>query len=85
MTETTSARPIKLVTPIASVVVMTFNRPFGLRRCLASLSCQTLDPTAFEVVVIDVSSPPVDHVLAEFQLQLRITHQPAENLGVAGK
>lgn len=62
---------------------MTFNRPLGLQRCLASLACQTLDPSAFEVVVIDVSSPPVDHVLMEFQNRMLICHQPAPNRGVA--
>ena len=38
---------------------------------------------AFEVVVIDVSSPPVDEVLAHFQEQLCLIHHPAANLGVA--
>ena len=69
--------------PLASVVVMTFNRPDALRRCLASLAAQTLDPGTFEVVVVDVSSPPVDAVLEDFREAVRLTHHPAPNLGVA--
>lgn len=70
-------------TPLATVVVMTFNRPDGLHRCLTSLSRQTLDPAVFDVVVVDVSTPPVDAVLETFLERLRILHHPAPNLGVA--
>ncbi len=70
-------------TPRASVVVMTFNRPGGLRRCLTSLASQSLDPRAFEVVVVDVSTPPVGDVVAAFGERLRIIHHVAPNLGVA--
>jgi GT2 family glycosyltransferase len=69
--------------PLASVVVMSFNRPDGLRRCLASLAAQSLDPRSFEVVVVDVSSPPVDAVLAPFGQRLQLNHQTGPNLGVA--
>ncbi|QVL52800.1 MAG: glycosyltransferase [Cyanobium sp. M30B3] len=69
--------------PQASVVVMTFNRPDGLRRCLASLAAQSLDSQSFEVVVVDVSSPPMDQVLAPFRQRLQLSHQPAPNRGVA--
>jgi GT2 family glycosyltransferase len=69
--------------PVASVVVMTFNRPDSLRRCLNSLAAQCLDPLSFEVVVVDVSSPPVDEVLAPFQQRLQISHQLGPNRGVA--
>jgi len=69
--------------PMASVVVMTFKRPDGLRRCLTSLASQSFDPQSFEVVVVDVSSPPVDEVLAPFHPRLQLSHQPAPNRGVA--
>jgi glycosyltransferase involved in cell wall biosynthesis len=69
--------------PCVSVVVMTFNRPDGLRRCLSSLAAQSLDPQIFEVVVVDVSSPPVDQVLEPFQQRLQLSHQPVPNRGVA--
>ena len=83
VTATPNNLPDSKVAPGASVVVMTFNRPDSLHRCLASLTAQTLAPVAFEVVVIDVSSPPVDEVLAHFQEQLCLIHHPAANLGVA--
>ena len=35
--------PENTVAPGTSVVVMTFNRPDSLRRCLASLAAQSLD------------------------------------------
>lgn len=69
--------------PVASVVVMTFNRPDELGRCLASLATQTLDRESFEVVVVDVSTPPVDAVLAPLRDRLHLVHHPVANLGVA--
>lgn len=69
--------------PRASVVTMTFNRPAALRRCLASLATQTLPSHDFEVVVVDVSTPPVTSVLAEFTAQLQLVHCIAANAGVA--
>jgi glycosyltransferase involved in cell wall biosynthesis len=67
-----------------SVVVMTFNRPEPLQRCLASLGAQTLSREAFEVVVIDVSDRPVKDVLAEFADRLHLVHHVGPNRGVAG-
>lgn len=67
-----------------SVVVMTFDRPASLRRCLASLASQTLARDAFEVVVVDVSTRPVGDVLGEFAASLRVIHHVGPNLGVAG-
>lgn len=69
--------------PRVSVVTMTFNRPAALRRCLVSLAAQTLSTNAFEVVVVDVSTPPVTDVLAEFAAQLQIVHVVVPNGGVA--
>jgi len=70
--------------PRVSVIVMTFNRPDSLRRCLASLTRQSLPYSAFEVVVVDVSTPHVDGVSQEFAGRLRVVHHCAVNLGVAG-
>jgi glycosyltransferase involved in cell wall biosynthesis len=39
--------------PLVSVVVPTKGRPDLLRRCLAALRNQTLDPASFEVLVVD--------------------------------
>ncbi|HYS12996.1 MAG TPA: glycosyltransferase [Burkholderiaceae bacterium] len=39
--------------PRISVVVPTFRRPALLRRCLDALIAQRIDPTAFEIIVVD--------------------------------
>lgn len=67
-----------------SVIVMTFNRPEPLRRCLESLASQTLPSDQFEVVLVDASNVPVVDVVAEFSGPLRLVHLPGPNLGVAG-
>jgi cellulose synthase/poly-beta-1,6-N-acetylglucosamine synthase-like glycosyltransferase len=65
-----------------SVIVMTFNRPEPLRRCLESLASQTLPSDQFEVVLVDASNVPVVDVVAEFSGPLRLVHLPGPNLGV---
>lgn len=67
-----------------SVVVMTFNRPESLRRCLASLVAQTMSHEAFEVVVVDVSDPAIEGLSAEYAEKLQLIHYVGRNLGVAG-
>lgn len=42
---------------IASIVIATHNRPDSLRQLLVDLSDQSIDPTAFEVIVVDDESP----------------------------
>ena len=69
--------------PRVSVIVMTFNRPAPLRRCLTSLTAQTLSPEAFEVIVVDASDRPARDVLAGFAGRLRVAHHVTPNLGVA--
>jgi GT2 family glycosyltransferase len=68
----------------ASVVVMTFNRPASLRRCLESLEAQSLDRHEYEVVVVDASATPVCEIVAEFSDRLNLVHHVVANLGVAG-
>ena len=79
MGDETHARPSRV-----SVVVMTFNRPDPLRRCLESLAVQTLPAEAFEVIVVDVSDRPVADVVAEFAGRVNVIHHVGPNLGVAG-
>ena len=67
-----------------SVIVMTFNRPEPLRRCLESLASQSLPSDQFEVVLVDASNVPVVDVVAAFFGRLRLVHLPGPNLGVAG-
>ena len=47
-----------------SLIVATKDRPADLRRLLESLSLQTSFPA--EVVVVDASQPPAEHVIAAF-------------------
>ncbi len=42
--------------PTVSVITPTFDRPAAVARLLASLACQTLAPTLFEVILIDDGS-----------------------------
>ena len=69
--------------PLVSVVVMTFNRPEQLKRCLASLAAQTLGMERFEVILVDSSTPTVDVHLEPFRDHLVIHHHAVTNRGVA--
>lgn len=66
-----------------SVITLTFNRPITLRRCLQSLSEQTLDKDWFELVLVDVSDQPVDRLVQQYADRINIIHVPCENRGVA--
>ncbi|MFN5161544.1 MAG: glycosyltransferase family 2 protein [Cyanobacteriota bacterium] len=70
--------------PRVSVVVMSFNRPQALERCLASLAAQTLAKEQFEVVLVDVSDPPNHPQVARYGERLRLRHRSETNRGVAG-
>src|SRR2546425_3331033 len=68
-----------------SAVVCTHNRLDYLKRCIDSLSRQTLDATRFEVIVVDNASKDGTHMWVE-QAQgtmpnLRYVHEPT--LGLA--
>lgn len=67
-----------------SVVIMTFNRPGTLRRCLDSMLEQSLSHDRFELVVVDVSTEPVTGVLDVYRNSLNIRHFHTKNEGVAG-
>lgn len=67
-----------------SVVIMTFNRAVTLRRCLESMTVQSLDSNSFELVVVDVSTNPVTRVIEAFKDSLGIRHFHTANKGVAG-
>lgn len=56
MDETSLTPPLtspQTATPDISVVIPTCGRPQLLRRCLEALATQDLDPSAFEIVVVD--------------------------------
>src|SRR5690242_3284266 len=63
----------------ASVVIATYNRHELLRRLLAQLDDQTLDPSHYEVVVVDDgSNDDVRAALGEYRPRyaLRLERQP---------
>ena len=67
-----------------SLVVMTYQRPEALRRCLDSIAGLVCDRDAFEVIVVDDGSaerPPVP--LAEAYPGLRLRYEWIRHQGVA--
>jgi glycosyltransferase involved in cell wall biosynthesis len=65
------------MTPAISVVVPTYRRPERARRLVAALEAQTLDPTRFEVVIVDNGSgDDTSDVLAELARSSRIDLRP---------
>jgi glycosyltransferase involved in cell wall biosynthesis len=52
-TQTAALARAQAGTPRLSVVIPTYRRPELLARCLAGVLAQTLDPQAFEVIVVD--------------------------------
>ena len=71
--------------PLVSVLLLTFNRPAALARCLDSLSRQTQQN--FELVLVDVSTPPnhaFNHALVRaYGGRLVLRHLLRVNRGVA--
>ena len=67
-----------------SLVVMTYQRPDALRRCLASIGRLAYPRSAFEVIVVDDGSParpdvPLEKVYPDLQLR----YEWIPHLGVA--
>jgi glycosyltransferase involved in cell wall biosynthesis len=51
--------------PLISVIIPHLNQPRDLEACLRSLYSQTLEPSAFEVIVVDNGSTPVPLAVIE--------------------
>jgi glucosyl-dolichyl phosphate glucuronosyltransferase len=71
-----------------SAIVPTHNRAEVLRRCLETLREQAVDPSAFEVIVVDDGStssiePTVSEVSAEGPIAMRCERQPLSGLNTA--
>ncbi|MFB7665288.1 glycosyltransferase family 2 protein [Kitasatospora sp. NPDC056138] len=73
--------------PEITVVIPAHNRTRALQHCLASLQRQTLDPGAFEIIVVDDgSTEPVGETVAQFADGDRIRllrHERARGAGAA--
>lgn len=50
--------------PLISAVITTYNRPELLQKALLSLATQTLDPSEYEIIVIDDGSEPATQSVA---------------------
>ncbi len=71
-------------TPRASVVLATFNRPALVTRLLKQLAHQSLDPDAYEVVVVDDgSTPAIAPALRALDLPCALTALEQPNAGAA--
>lgn len=74
-----------MISPLASVVIPTRNRPQAVDSCLDALSAQTLPPGSFEVIVVDDGSEPplaLDPARWAAKFDLKLLRQ--QNTGPAG-
>lgn len=70
--------------PFFSIVIPTFNRPFQLADCLASIARLDYPRASFEVIVVDDGSqPPLDDVVEPFREKIGITLKAQSNSGPA--
>lgn len=70
--------------PSVSVVLAAYNRPDRLRRLLADLETQTLDPSLYEVVVVDDGSrEPMEAIARESPRRYSLTVHRQANAGAA--
>jgi glycosyltransferase involved in cell wall biosynthesis len=82
------ARKMKPKKPLISVIIPHLNQPRDLEACLGSLYSQTLEPSAFEVIVVDNGSTPLPLTVIErypgtvLLQELRPGPGPARNRGV---
>ncbi|MBI5820923.1 MAG: glycosyltransferase [Verrucomicrobia bacterium] len=70
--------------PVLSVVITTYNRPDLLARCLAGFESQSLEPSQFEIIVVDDGSEtPAEAVVSKFAGKLRVNYRYQANSGLA--
>lgn len=74
--------PDSMDTPLASVVIPTYNRSAKLRRTLETMTEQDIDPSRFEVIVADDgSSDDTVDVVKSFAGRLRLKYHFQEDEG----
>lgn len=66
--------------PLATVVIPHLNQPSALETCLASLDAQTLDRSAFEVIVVDNGSDRLPDLSTHSNVRLLEQPQPGPGL-----
>lgn len=68
--------------PAASVIIPTYNRATILNHTLQSLTQQSVDPSEFEVIVVDDGSADQTYsIVRSYEKQLQITYLYQEDLG----
>lgn len=80
---TAVTRPEPATPPRVSVLIATYERGLLLRDCLLSFAAQTLDRSAFEVVVVDDGSqdPVLDQLVEELEDRLQIVGVRIDHAG----
>ena len=68
---------IKSKKPLISVVIPHLNQPDGLEACLGSLETQTLERSAFEVIVVDNGSAQLPEAVIARYPATRLLQQSA--------
>jgi len=66
-----------------SVIIPTYNRPVSLEKCLDALVNQTVDSSAWEVVVVNDGGEPLDSLLTKYQNRINCKSINQENCGPA--
>jgi glycosyltransferase involved in cell wall biosynthesis len=64
-----------------SVIIPTFNRSAAVSKCIAALEVQTVDPSRFEVVIVDDGSTDDTGTVARAPSALSIRYERQENAG----
>jgi glycosyltransferase involved in cell wall biosynthesis len=74
---------IKSEKPLISVVIPHLNQPDGLEACLSSLETQTLERSAFEVIVVDNGSAQLPEAVIARYPATRLLQESAPGPGLA--
>jgi GT2 family glycosyltransferase len=75
--------PLRKSGPLISVIIPHFNQPDYLEQCLRSLEAQTLERTAFEIIVVDNTSTQTPEVVVRNHPGARLLVEPKPGPGPA--
>ena len=75
--------PSRECTPLVSVVVPHLNQPEYLEQCLRSLEAQTLERSAFEIIVVDNGSVQMPEAITATHFGTRLLQESNPGPGLA--
>jgi len=75
--------PLRKSGPLITVIIPHFNQPDYLEQCLRSLEAQTLERTAFEIIVVDNASAETPEVVVRDHPGTRLLVEPKPGPGPA--